>query len=1028
MLFQLADLSRFLNQNYTSHQNYSIAIKLFDCLRYIDENLDSIAQVADIPGTSRTLRAPNGMAFHINFAQNGNDVKTVFSGLFEQIEHVAAFLLDKQNQLFINSFLNNIRDSDVGCLEARLHQAIDCVIFFESNGGIVALSDLMTTFWSQSILPKKLEPGSNDLEICTAALEFFQPHVTFQFTVMHEDQLVTLQWQHIKDFLSQHLEVDITQWLCIRTPDQLVLKPDKTSMLIFSQTRSEAQLNLAFVQSVLPESFHQNLQKARVIDDQGAFRFRLLHNQWHVLQQMFFDRIPETHYHRRWLIKTIRSDSLCFITNFVWGITRSEINKDPQHLRIAKKEGFCVYPDGVYKYPDKPEHFKRIDQIPGFSPWQSTTLVTNDGVLPNPFGHYKRQQKLVGFVFSLDEINHCAITGGAFTSDFGTRLRPYEFTKLTSAQEYYNQMCNVGERKLYLNIDDFSARLASSSQYNANEVLAKLRWVVDPNDSCRVCYFSDTLEARLLAQWYADITRTHLRAQSRENGFPWDAKYRVPIDYYNPESANIFQSYTLKQQQQDKQAAIDIIDGVNGYSELNHKLISHNYEILLAVDDVSTIIACTYHDRHLLAHIINNGYYHIAEALLAKDYTRAAYQPGHKWRINWHTALCYAGALGHHHLLRWLLFIRQKPDRRMSKLQVMGIYMKRLFRRESLIVFFPPMTAFALAFLPVLIVMSPAFIFEFLHWMVASKESFGRLSDKSLLSGIIVAGHYTSAVALVDGYMHIESTRANDYLNLAIRYGYTSIEHYLKSTGMEVDIKDMFIKALSQQDSKVVSWALEREPHLKDYQDAKSNTALHVMFNTLPILNLTETIVKATLKVIELLFTPSHINKKNSLGLTPLAVYINKYAHFFTGPHIQGEEFEKLFYPIMRCLARCGADPEPLTRWWLWNFSFDDIPGCNSKSRLKSFSRFKYTLFTSNATKKVELQAVSLLKQCLDGNTLTSQQCQLIKDSYMTSAFLQQVIANANCVPCYKERILLLNLRASQLVDSYDEAIPLLQF
>ena len=171
-----------------------------------------------------------------------------------------------------------------------------------------------------------------------------------------------------------------------------------------------------------------------------------------------------------------------------------------------------------------------------FSAYQSTTLVTDD-LSPPVFGHKIRGDCLVGVVLPL----HHTKPGSGMVYDHGTVGRPFDFQTREMAERYWEVKTYERDPQLFENLGDLAEVLQQSKYADTmNEVLAKLRWSMD--GSCKIAIFSDTLEARLVAQWYAQKMRTHLRAKTRESGESWNASYQVPLCFYIPKTGQHFVS------------------------------------------------------------------------------------------------------------------------------------------------------------------------------------------------------------------------------------------------------------------------------------------------------------------------------------------------------------------------------------------------------------------------------------------------------------------------------------------------------
>lgn len=347
-------------------------------------------------------------------------------------------------------------------------------------------------------------------------------------------------------------------------------------------------------------------------------------------------------------VKGIRWDKDAFLARFLEGCTRSEEQQHQIDLRTGSKKRWVVYPEGVFERPNKPERFRETAEDKTYSPYQSTSLVT-DKVRSRVFGHGKTREKyLVGVVIPLEHTK----PGSGMVYDGGTVGRPFDFDTREEAEAYWRQKTDPNNPILFANLADLATELEKPEHKDHyNEVLAKLRWSTD--GSCKVGIFSDTLEARLVAQWYAKKLRDHLRAKAKENGEPWDVNYQVPICIYLPEQQIYFADYTLESQQADIAAAMSIL---NDRDEFNKKVAQNDYEFLLAPLlhglDISMICRQEIKGTPLLYRLLNAGKYQLLEALLEQDFNKASRQI--QWEREYQQYLFIAAEKGHHHIIRWL--------------------------------------------------------------------------------------------------------------------------------------------------------------------------------------------------------------------------------------------------------------------------------------------------------------------------------------------------------------------------------------
>lgn len=208
------------------------------------------------------------------------------------------------------------------------------------------------------------------------------------------------------------------------------------------------------------------------------------------------------------LFKTLRNDSHCFMRTFI----RSLVDDKSSPLRHSQRRNWTVrlgLPDrvtGVRQYEvvstcvaNRPSLFGA--QKIGFTKHQSCTYADpRRGFLPPPFGYDSRL--LVGMRFSLD----ACLVQRIFRGDIGTLHRPYDTDSKEKAETLPKKLSMCAS---------FSELVATGSRYSTNEVMARLTSRIQ--DSMQVMIFSDTLEARLLAQLRALDLAANLQRKYRWN-------------------------------------------------------------------------------------------------------------------------------------------------------------------------------------------------------------------------------------------------------------------------------------------------------------------------------------------------------------------------------------------------------------------------------------------------------------------------------------------------------------------------------
>ena len=169
----------YINKQFSDHSHLAIATRVFECIDYIAENLDEIKLHA---GKDSLLRHPtNHLAFHLNGLNTPEEVVNQFTFLIAEVDACLTGLLDisdvgLRNQV-ISTFLNHINDSEVGCMEVRLRNAITFYGTYQSTG-LLSLNDLMQELYQDvhtSITVSQL-------------LTFFADKVELHLPVINQDQ------------------------------------------------------------------------------------------------------------------------------------------------------------------------------------------------------------------------------------------------------------------------------------------------------------------------------------------------------------------------------------------------------------------------------------------------------------------------------------------------------------------------------------------------------------------------------------------------------------------------------------------------------------------------------------------------------------------------------------------------------------------------------------------------------------------------------------------------------------------------
>jgi hypothetical protein len=289
------------------------------------------------------------------------------------------------------------------------------------------------------------------------------------------------------------------------------------------------------------------------------------------------------------LAKSVRWDDKIFLENFLRSITKSPSNQTEEKLRIGPHKKYTVFGHGVFERSQKPSPYnlspaalyekKKKTSLP-----QATSLISRRQRI---FGHANRRNKLVGYIFKPPK----NLINRIFFMDMGTVNRPYEFNDLKEAEDYFNRRVNSTRPTMFRTLSDLKKYIANDSKFH-NEVLARLKWNI--NTSC-VAIFSDTFEARCIAQFYARLTYQRLVSQYRDLNRRLPQDYQVPIVFYLPEQqVDNWQVYSVEQQSNDKIKAEEISADE---TKIKQAFEQNNFEFLLLLDDLENLV---YQDLSLL--------------------------------------------------------------------------------------------------------------------------------------------------------------------------------------------------------------------------------------------------------------------------------------------------------------------------------------------------------------------------------------------------------------------------------------------
>lgn len=670
------DFISYIEINFTDHSHRAIAIRVLECVDYIDRNRDEIAAHA---GKVALLRHPgNHMAFHLQGMNAPEDVLDQFGKLVAEVQGCLQGLLQIEDAPIRNEvislFLNQINDSDVGCMEVRLRNALTFYGIYSSSG-LVHITDLMQAFYAEGgeITAKRL-------------LEFFADKVNHQLLIRNrEDELESLTWDLLEQYLNDVFMIDVHQlWQEFAVENAPVKVDSARRKGIWHKyhftSKGSAELYLNYIKRILPKTYQADLAKASIKPDMnGQFYFELSSSQYFACRlklksfdinssgvedgDRFAHQLADHYSITPAFVKSVRWDSRCFNEKFLKGITKTPVSQVKEKPRPVAHKKITVTGKGKIvrrSKKDSPYTGLSAEEIKikksEYSAFQSTSFVVPEAQIP-VFGHNRnRSGKLAGYIFDPDD----AMLNRIFLYDGGTVNRPYEHDTEIQAKLYLKKITDPKNKILHDSLADLAKTMVRNAD-KYNEVLARLRWNLK---SSAIGIFSDSFEANCVAQLYADQLTVRLKAQYQELGMEWDDAYTVPIIYYIPGNDKSWTPYTKQQQRADIKVANDIFAD---YQKLKQALEDGNPEFLLLVDSVDEIPLLTVNENNIDMPLLHyflyrgdfqmlTGLYHKAKLkhadLTLKDYVRAKGLqlvpcPGSVLRM--------AAEQGHHELVELLL-------------------------------------------------------------------------------------------------------------------------------------------------------------------------------------------------------------------------------------------------------------------------------------------------------------------------------------------------------------------------------------
>ncbi|MBX9587016.1 MAG: hypothetical protein K2X50_07130 [Gammaproteobacteria bacterium] len=291
-------------------------------------------------------------------------------------------------------------------------------------------------------------------------------------------------------------------------------------------------------------------------------------------------------------LKTLRTDEFDFSHAFILGIIPGENNtRRHQNLRPRNRQPVTITPEGKIAARLEKQPTYTTKEKEGFSQNQSCTHIDEE-TLSNAFGFGKdRHSKLFGLMTHIDDI----LISRLLLSDSGTVTRIFDFscTETAKSSSSYKNYSN-GFIFPPTQFNSFKNKNLGIRQNKGgtNEVLARLRF--NPYRSV-VTICTDTLEARLLAQDFAQELLHHFVVYAKSHGMILNPRFKLPIIFYVPKKSHetrgyrephghALKFYTPAMLQEDRAEAARIYNNENRRIECYR---NYDYEFLLGLEVIT---------------------------------------------------------------------------------------------------------------------------------------------------------------------------------------------------------------------------------------------------------------------------------------------------------------------------------------------------------------------------------------------------------------------------------------------------------
>jgi len=517
----IQQLLNYVNQNPSLFPNYEIAEKVLEGLIYYSENSEEIEEKiknkdfnSERDAKLGVLRVPpseNNLAFHV-LDYLGNSTRNFTSDsqrYIKDLETSIDYLFSLNNPAYINHFVKLIRDSELGCMEARLAPAKRFAELTHLNGGAMSLNDLMMNFFGK--LSENNVDQSSAWEVMTLALAEFNDLLltSFLVSIPPDNILKPLAPIDIKNYLVDTMQYDDFEFkdlmnaTSFKKPIRIEeVKYKGKEWIKFSfENENDAKTNFIFIMGIL----NQNIKVYSFDDSEINYdeKTSTFYFNWDLRQYDLFAKvITGTPIHtipsKGMGIKSIRADKDCYFRQFAAGVVfATPDRKAPKNRNTKLRKTYTVKHQGVFKRDEKPPHYT-AQQKEGFSQLQSISFVSPEYQPPVFSFSSDPKAPLVGVRLNMDQV----LIGRIFDYEKGTIGYPYDFDSYEDALNFHENYTHAENPKLYQSLNELerrgNRRNLRTFKVNYNEVLARIRW--RPQSTHEICIFNNELESKIVAQ------------------------------------------------------------------------------------------------------------------------------------------------------------------------------------------------------------------------------------------------------------------------------------------------------------------------------------------------------------------------------------------------------------------------------------------------------------------------------------------------------------------------------------------------